>query len=141
MKGMEACVSPRERLTFLQTDYIVELAKYYAPLFGNNSKNDVINRKIDTMNLEDIAQTCIDAWNVSSVDELKIRIRQIQILNEKCMYAEAISPLRKLWEISVGTQYENEVHSLYWKAMYEFGYRSESLIEALHIENIKRKFV
>lgn len=138
MKGMEACVSPREKLTFLQTDYIVELAKYYAPLFGNNSKNDVINRKIDTMNLEDIAQTCIDAWNVSSVDELKIRIRQIQILNEKYMYAEAISPLRKLWEISVGTQYENEVHSLYWKAMYEFGYRSESLIEALHVENIKR---
>lgn len=138
MRGMEACVSPREKLIFLQMNYITDLAKYYTPLFSNNRKKTLVDRTIETMRLEDIAKTCLDAWNINSLDELKIRIRQIQILNENHMYAEAISPIRKLWEIAVGTQYENQVHELYWKTLYEFGYRIESLIEALYVEDVKR---
>lgn len=139
MKGMESCVSPREKLIFLQSDYIVELAKYYAPLMKNNDKKvDVaITEKIDMMDMVDIAQVCIDAWNVNAIDELRIRMRQVQLLNKNCMYKEAISPIRKLWELSVGTMYESEVHKLYWKTLYEAGYRSESIIEALYVENVK----
>lgn len=130
----------KKNTVLLQADYITELVKYYAPLFNNGGRHRHTNlSNIETLTLENIEDLCIDAWNIGSMDELKIRMRKIELLNQNGMYQDSIGQVRKLWELSVGTVCESEVHKLYWKSLYEYGYRYESIIEAAYVQDVKKQ--
>lgn len=130
--GFSTMVYPRENLLYLNQQMVAALAGYYAPLFERDLTAEKIlsEQEILNLNLSELIRFSIDSRDVKKESELAFRIRKIELLNDSGQYAEALGQTRKLWEVTVGTKWEARMHELYWKCLYECGYRAESMIEA-----------
>lgn len=142
-QGFESMVFVRENLIYMDLESIDRLAGYYKPLFERETLSEDMISESEIWNLDlcSLTKLCMDIRNVDDESEIELRIRKIELLNEQGDYAQSLGQARKLWEIAEGTKYEPKMHELYWKCLYEYGYRLESLIEAAFIEDVREKSI
>lgn len=138
-QGFESMVFVRENLIYMDLESIDRLAGYYKPLFEREtlSPDKISESEICNMDLCSLTKLCMDVRNIDNESEIALRIRKIELLNEQGDYAQSLGQARKLWEIAEGTKYEYKMHELYWKCLYEYGYRLESLIEASFLKDVR----
>lgn len=132
--GFENYVYPKKNTIYLSNEDILLLTKYYEPLFKIEEKKKKLEWTINQY--EEIARQCIDTKWLEEKDEIEIRVRKLELLNKEKRWGEALGQARKLWEIVYGTRYEGLFHKLYWECLYEYGYREESIIEAIYVKEL-----
>lgn len=130
--GWDSMVFFRENLLYLDQQMILSLAGYYAPLFERDlaGENILSEKEVLELELPALTKLSMDTRDIRKENELIFRIRKIELLCEDGKYADALGQVRKLWEMAVETEMENKMHELYWKCLYGYGYRAESMIEA-----------
>ena len=130
--GFCGMVYPRKNIIYLDQQMIAALAGYYVPLFERDlvPEKGMSGKEILNLDMSGLTKFSIDSKDVKEESELIFRIRKIELLSDAEQYAEALGQARKLWEMAFETEWEDRTHELYWKCLYKFGYRAESMIEA-----------
>ncbi|MBQ7067274.1 MAG: alpha-1,2-fucosyltransferase [Lachnospiraceae bacterium] len=138
LNGFETMVYERENMVYLNCEMIEKLVSYYAPLFDRDIYHQgmITTTEMQNLKLSDLMHICIDARGIGVENEIAFRIKKIELLNENNLYGEALIQGRKLWELANGTEYEAQMHEVYWRCLYEYGYRTESIIEAIFLKDI-----
>lgn len=138
-QGFENMVFTRENLIYLDLADIKGLAGYYKALFEREMlpTKKISEAEIWNLDLYSLIKLCMDTRDIDEESEIVLRIKKIELLNEQGNYAESLGQVRKLWEIAEGGKYESRMHELYWKCLYAYGYRLESLIEAIYLEDVR----
>ena len=138
--GFEHWLFAKENIVLMEPDMISGLSDYYAPLFERDivPEKAISEEEILNLDLPRLLEQCIDSRDIEKEREIAFRIRKIELMCEQDDYAEALGQARKLWEVAIGTKYEHKMHELYWLCLYGYGYRLESIIEAVFLEDIRK---